>query len=167
MVSSGEKTLWEGKPSKKIIWKWTILKSFVLLAIFAVFFFLSSPLLFGGSPVLLIVILPVLAFAGWNYFLWKTYEYRLTDKNAYFKGGILLKKQSIVPFFKITNLPNTQDVLDQVLGFTTVGIQTAGTGGQPFPEVSFEGLVEPDAVTEILKSQIEKSRKSSVRTGSE
>ncbi|MBS3070592.1 PH domain-containing protein [Candidatus Micrarchaeota archaeon] len=103
----------------------------------------------------------------WSGWLIKTYEYEITNKNVYFRGGILLKKQSIVPFFKITNLPNTQAVLDQILGITTIGVQTAGTGGVALAEITFEGITNPDEVTELLKMQIEKSRKSSVRTGSE
>ncbi|MFH1056406.1 MAG: PH domain-containing protein, partial [Candidatus Micrarchaeota archaeon] len=155
----GEKSLWKGKPDPKIVWKWTLLKG-LGWSILAVILFAMFLVIFKNLTAFFIAIAGafILSFF-WNTWLRKTYEYEITDKNVYFKGGILLKKQSIVPFFKITNMPNTQDVIDQVLAITTVGIQTAGTGGQPFPEITFEGMTNPDEVTEILKQQIEKSRK--------
>jgi|SRR3989338_451556 len=165
-----EKSLWQAKPDRKLIWKWTVLKGIAWSAVLVIIPFWLFMFFANLSWLLLLPLAIVFAFMLsflWSGWLIKTYEYEITNKNVYFRGGILLKKQSIVPFFKITNLPNTQAVLDQILGITTIGVQTAGTGGVALAEITFEGITNPDEVTELLKMQIEKSRKSSVRTGSE
>ena len=115
---------------------------------------------FGRSIVSIIIGLVVIIFL-YLIFLWKTYSYKVTDKGIYFKGRIIVRKQKFVPFFKITNVETTQNIIEQMLGINKLGFQTAGTGGQPKPEIVFEGLEDIEKPKQLVYQLIEKTKKSS------
>jgi len=88
----------------------------------------------------------------------RTYHYKITDKGVYFIGGVIVKKQKFVPFYKITNIVTSQHILERILGIGRVGVQTAGMGGYAIPEIVFEGLTDPEKVNNLLKSLMERTQ---------
>lgn len=114
-----------------------------------------------GTTIIFIIIGLILIIFIYLVFLWKTYSYKVTDRGIYFKGGIIVRKQKFVPFFKITNVETTQNIIEQMLGINKLGFQTAGTGGRPTPEIVFEGLEDVEKPKQLVYQLIEKAKKSS------
>lgn len=161
-----EQTSYESKPSCKVVIVWLFTRLLLYLVIYGLilgFFFLRNDFNFGwdGSSILFIIIGLIIIIFFYLILLWKTYSYKITDKGIYFKGGIIVRKQKFVPFFKITNVETTQNIIEQILGISKLGFQTAGTGGQPIPEIVFEGLEEIEKPKQLVYRLIEKTKKSS------
>ena len=115
------------------------------------------------TPSILLLISVVFIFLTVIYaiLLWKTYHYKITDKGVYFKGGLIIRKEKFIPFFKITNAEVTQTIFDQLLGIYSLGIQTAGTGGRSKPEILFGGLIDTEHPKQIIYKFIKSVKKSS------
>lgn len=159
-----EKILYESKPSGKVIVTWLFSRLLIYLVIFLFFWYFISIIrwIFGFSYTKIFNILVVLFVVIFLYLilLWKTYNYKITDKGVNFSGGIIIRKQKFVPFFKITNVEITQNLIEQMLGISRIGFQTAGTGGQPIPEIVFEGLENTEKPKHLVYKFIEKKSKS-------
>ncbi len=143
-----EKVFFEFSPSSKMLIPFALGKA--LLWMVFIFF------LFGGLS--LFLLLPVLVFSFvWNHFLLKTFRYKVTDKGVYSQGGILMKENKFVPFFKVTDTVVSQDIVSQLFGVWTVGIQTAGAGGNNVPEIQFFGVEDPAPVEDKVRVLIEQN----------
>ena len=148
-----EQTVYKSKPSWKVIIIWIFSKLLLQMLIYGLFgYFIISRLEFEwfNSYVLLTIIGLVAIIFLYLIFLWKTYDYKVTNKGIYFKGGIIVKKQKFVPFFKVTNVEASQNIVEQILGINKIGFQTAGTGGQPKPEIVFEGLEDVEKPKKLV-----------------
>ncbi len=169
-----EKTYYEAKPAKKVLWIWFFTKAVLPIVLILFFFgwFLALPLslvMLKTGASLFTTVAIIIAFAAvlillsfiYLIFLRRTYIYRITNKGIYHKGGILIKREKFVPFFKITNTEASQGILEQVLKLNTLSFQTAGTGGRPMPEIVFEGLIDIENPKKITYHMIEKTRKAS------
>jgi len=160
-----EQTFYESKPSGKVVVTWIFTKLLLYLLIYGFVFFITEKNgfgLFGNiGTIMLSIIGLILIILVYLIFLWKTYSYKVTDKGIYFKCGIIVRKQKFVPFFKITNVETTQNIIEQMLGINKLGFQTAGTGGRPIPEIVFEGLEDIEKPKQLVYQLIEKAKKSS------
>lgn len=161
-----EQTYYESKPSGKVVISWLFTKLLLYLLIYGFAFgyvFFRTEFDFGwfSRSFLSIIIGLIVIIFLYLIFLWKTYSYKVTDKGIYFKGGIIVRKQKFVPFFKVTNVETSQNIIEQMLGINKIGFQTAGAGGQPKPEIMFEGLEEIEKPKQLIYQLIEKTKKSS------
>jgi len=171
-----EHTYYQSKPSRKVIIIWIFTK--LLLTVFLFGFIFGYILLrifldtkeysrgvfpIGNIAIIIISIIIIIVFLSiiYLFFLLKTYSYKISDKGVYFTGGIIVKKQKFIPFFKITNVEASQNLIEQMLGIHKLSFQTAGTGGQPIPEIFFEGLTEIEKPKQLCYQLIERTRKSS------
>jgi membrane protein YdbS with pleckstrin-like domain len=165
MVEINEKVLYEGKPSNRLFWSWSIKALLVLIVLF---------LIFGANGIAVSVktnMYSTIAFAFLGYlvvfailfaylfFLLKTYKYKITDKGIYYSGGLLTKREKFVPFFKVTNVDVLQPFIDQMLGIKRLGFQTAGAGQSNIPEITYPGLIDVDKPKQIVLKYIEKNGK--------
>ncbi|MBI4019409.1 MAG: PH domain-containing protein [Candidatus Aenigmarchaeota archaeon] len=98
---------------------------------------------------------------GLCYAIRNTYRYKITDRGAYFSGGLVFKTEKMVPFYKITNVIITQGPIQRMFGVSSIGVQTAGTGGVAMPEITYNGIVTTKKPYDILLSKIEHIRKRS------
>lgn len=150
-----EKTHWEGKPSWKVVILWALYLAVAVLVIGTGLFKISRIVgdifssVFAGFCILVIIFIIYLVF------LRKTYCYSITNKKVCFKGGIITKKQKLVPYHKITNVVVSQNILEQVLGISKIGFQTAGIGGKATPEITFEGLVDAEKPKKLVEQFLE------------
>ncbi len=170
--TAAEKTLYEARPSKKTLILW-FLSSLISTLIIGVFIaailsgFLLRTFLSVSNPWTIVYIaigafiLFIFIVLVYNIFLLKTYRYSITSRGLYFRGGIFVKREKLVPFFKITNVEVTQGILEQMLKLKRLSFQTAGTGGRPMPEIVFEGLIDIENPKKITYHMIEKTRKAS------
>ncbi|MBS3101450.1 PH domain-containing protein [Candidatus Woesearchaeota archaeon] len=169
-----ERTYYESKPSGKIIVTWLFTKLLLYLLIYGfvfIFIFIELPNLgsylsssMGKTILVGLLVIIVVIFLYLN-FLYKTYVYRITDKGIYFKGGIIIKEDKFVPFFKITDVRTSQNIIEQLLGIKKLGFQTAGQTagryGYSKPEIEFEGVEDAEKPKQLVYQLIEKTKKSS------
>ena len=169
-----EQTYYESKPSGKVLVTWLFTKLLLYLLIYGfVIFFVFIELesirswLFTSSGKIILSIIFVIIAVTFLYlnFLYKTYVYRVTDKGVYFKGGIIVREDKFVPFFKITDVRTSQNIIEQVLGIKKLGFQTAGQTagryGYSKPEIEFEGLEDAEKPKQLVYQLIEKTKKAS------
>lgn len=157
-----EKTLYTSQPSWKVLINW-------LLFYCIIYWFVIGWVILAGSSLIFLVLgryadvswLALLLFIVviiYAVLLRLTYKYTITNKGVYFKGGIIIRKQTFVPFTKITNVIITQHILEQILCISKIGLQTAGTGGLPRPEIVFEGIEDVATPRKIIYEFIEKNK---------
>ncbi|MCK5534187.1 PH domain-containing protein [bacterium] len=120
------------------------------------------PIIAGG--IVAIIAIPVLLVLGLIYcrYLRQTYVYYITNQRCVFHGGIVRRVERSVPYHKITDVEMSQNIIERILGISTVKIFTPGTGSMmvsPFggqrAEIAFEGLKDNEtpaaAINEILR----------------
>ena len=120
------------------------------------------PLTAGG--ILALVLAPVVLALGLVYcgFLRRTYVYYITNYRCVFHGGILRRIERSVPYHKITDVEMSQNIVERMLGISSVKIFTPGTGSMvAFPfggqraEIFFAGLKDNEtpasSINEILR----------------
>lgn len=94
----------------------------------------------------------------------RSYHYYVTDRRCAFSGGILLRIRHSVPYHKITDLEQRQNILERLFGVWRLGIYTPGTsswagqGVGPRPELAFPGLPDPDETTEAIAEVLSQYR---------
>ena len=100
------------------------------------------------------------------YFLRGTYEYFITNQRCIFVGGIVRYRERSIPYHKITDVERSQNIIERVLGVSSIRIFTPGTsssfsfgswGGQR-PELVFEGLESSEDETESINLIVRDSR---------
>jgi uncharacterized membrane protein YdbT with pleckstrin-like domain len=95
-------------------------------------------------------------------FLRRTYVYFVTDQRCVFHGGILQRVERSIPYHKVTDVEMSQNIVERLLGISSVKIFTPGTGsmttssfGGQRAEISFVGLRDNEApaatINEILR----------------
>lgn len=97
-------------------------------------------------------------------FLLKTISYLITDKRCLYKGGIFKKIEHNVAYHKITDVERTQNLVEQILGLSTINLFTPGTASvvgfgakaKTMPELRFEGLAVSDEQAETINDQVRK-----------
>jgi uncharacterized membrane protein YdbT with pleckstrin-like domain len=155
-----ESVLYEARPSAKVIVLW-FFRSILIIAIFCFFLSFSfMSLLFSAgiynyiTNILLLTALISFVLLVYFFIKWKTYQYKVALDGIYFSGGVLVHKQKYIPFYKVTDVEISQDLLERLLGINSLGFQTAGAGAQNRPEIIFEGLVDAKGPMEITHKHL-------------
>jgi uncharacterized membrane protein YdbT with pleckstrin-like domain len=92
------------------------------------------------------------------YFLKRTYVYAITSRRCIFSGGILRHVRHSVPYHKITDVEMSQNIIERMLGISSLGIYTPGTGSMSNggsgrrPEIAFVGLKDNETPAETINS---------------
>ena len=175
-----EKILFQGKPKKSILFIWifsrvllwtfiiSIVGSFLimpgLVIIAAISYKTNSFAQLGSSILVVIASLFWWLFLFGSIFLYqvyllKSYEYYITNRRVIFKGGLIRKSLTSVPFNKITNTEISQNLIEQFLGIYSFHIQTAGLGGVKVPEIIFVGLENASVPEKVLNDCLQKHHK--------
>lgn len=101
------------------------------------------------------------------YFLRGTFRYYITTQRCIFVGGILRYRERSIPYHKITDVELSRNILERILGISSIRIFTPGTSSSfswgPFgsgqsPELKYEGLVESEEPTESINVQVRDSK---------
>lgn len=85
--------------------------------------------------------------------LLRTYRYYVTNRRCAFSGGILLRVRHSIPYHKITDLEQRQNILQRLFGIWSLRIYTPGTSSGKEganPELLFQGLSDPDEPTDAI-----------------
>ena len=115
-----------------------ILLCFVMIGWAVLFYFDINP---NQLILLLAGIFLFFGFQFWNISrLQKNYGFALREKDILYRRGYLVNKTTVVPFNRIQHASISRDVLDKILGISTLKIFTAGGSGS---DISIPGLA-PD-----------------------
>jgi uncharacterized membrane protein YdbT with pleckstrin-like domain len=107
----------------------------------------SFPLAIGAIMALVVALVVLVLALVYCAFLRKTYLYYITNQRCIFHGGILRRIERSVHYHKITDVEMSQNILERILGISSLKIFTPGTSGvkmSPFggerAEITFVGL---------------------------
>ena len=161
---STEKEQYHGFPSAKVIIPWLFGRVSIVFFI-GLWFGVGSLQVYENLSfskifvnVIGFLILAGLVILAYLIFLCKTYRYTITDKGIYFKGGIIVRSNKFVPFFKVTDVEVSQNLLEQILGINKLKFHTAGSMHMK-PEIMFEGIVDATTPRDVAHKMIVKSTK--------
>lgn len=94
-------------------------------------------------------------------YLRRTYVYTITNRRCVFSGGILCRKVHSVPFHKITDVEMSQNIVERMLGISSLGIYTPGTGSMGTgtaagrkPEIAYVGLADCETPAETINERL-------------
>ena len=159
-----EQIYYEAKPTWKVVFNWLLGRWFLTVVICLILFFpmLYIPdfntlrdYIFNNTGLLLVVaLILLLCISAYLFFLYQTYTYKITDKGISCSGGIIVREDKFVPFSKITDIKTSQNIIERVLGISTISIQTAGQtitqNGYSIPEIMLEGLEDAEKPKQLL-----------------
>ena len=91
----------------------------------------------------------------------KNTDYVVTNQSLYTKSGILSTNIQGVELDKIQNTEYSQTFFEKQLGYGTVGVATAGTGGT---ELEFEAIADAREVQELIRDRAKAYRDSAGRS---
>lgn len=84
----------------------------------------------------------------------ETASYRLTDDDVEYRRGIWWKKQSEVPYDRITNVDTNESPLQRFVGVGSVGLHTAGYASQTGAELTINGVTDYEAIKEQVLARV-------------
>jgi membrane protein YdbS with pleckstrin-like domain len=94
---------------------------------------------------------------GFGYVTWwipafyRTADYRFTDDEVEYRRGVFFQQQTTVPYNRITNVGTSQGPIQRLVNAGSVGIHTAGYGGQTGAELTIGGVTDfPEIQAQIL-----------------
>ena len=177
-LMEGEEVLMEMEPELKLLGIWFLKACLGTIATIGLLFLILSPA-FGGifeifsdaKRKLLTFVLPVVIGTAlfimivtfiYCIYLRRTYRYTLTNRRVIFSGGILRYVRHSVPYHKITDVEMSQNIIERMLGISSLGIYTPGTGSMSSggsgrqPEIAFVGLKNNEAPSETINSILSK-----------
>mgnify|MGYP001574196475 CR=1 FL=1 len=152
--SGAEKIYYASTPDVNVLFVWAFTKFLFPFALLVIFASINAYQVFQNRSSSLVLLWTVLGivflFFIYQVVLWKSYHYKITNNGIYFEGGVLVKRKKFVPFSKITNVELSQNIIEKIFNMNKINFQTAGTGGVPKPEITFEGLENVDKPKEVV-----------------
>lgn len=170
-----EEVLLELQPEPKLLVIWCSKACLIMIAIIPFLILILTPMFpaFDGllalfselKSKLLVVVLPVVlgtfllilvATFAYYFYLRRTYRYTITNRRCIFSGGILRRVRHSVPYHKITDVEMSQNIIERMLGISSLGIYTPGTGSMGTrgngrrPEIAYVGLKDNEAPAEVI-----------------
>jgi membrane protein YdbS with pleckstrin-like domain len=121
-----------------------------LYAVGALFELPESVLLAGAA-----VLVAVFAYLTWWIgAFYRTAAYRLTADELEYRRGVFFQQKSTVPYNRITNVDASQGPLQRLVGAGSVGIHTAGFGGQMGAELTVTGVADFEEIKEQVLDRV-------------
>jgi membrane protein YdbS with pleckstrin-like domain len=105
----------------------------------------------------LVVALPLAAFAyltWWIPAFYRTANYRLTDEEIEYHRGVFFQQKTTVPYNRITNVNAFQGPIQRIVDAGSVGIHTAGYGGQMGAELSISGVSDYEDIKDQILTKV-------------
>jgi membrane protein YdbS with pleckstrin-like domain len=114
-------------------------------------FELPEVVLLAGAAVLVAVFAYLTWWIGAFY---GTAAYRLTADELEYRRGVFFQQKSTVPYNRITNVDASQGPLQRLVGAGSVGIHTAGFGGQMGAELTVTGVADFEEIKEQILDRV-------------
>jgi uncharacterized membrane protein YdbT with pleckstrin-like domain len=181
-LQEGENVIHELRPEGKVLGIWIFTKclpaafigaflSFWFFGFFGGIFCATTqsksgcPIAMGG--IMALIGAPGLFIVALIYcsYLRHTYVYYITNQRCVFHGGILRTIERSVPYHKVTDVEMSQNIIERMLGISSLKIFTPGTasmtaspfGGQR-AEISFVGLKDNETPARSINDIVRKFR---------
>lgn len=146
-LTAEEQLVWSDHPSLRSVWG-SIVVGLIVIG-------LGIGGLFLGGIVQLIAIAPIgigLLMIGVTYFGNRSIQYVLTSEEVYKKTGIFSRNVVNIRLDRIQNTSYTQSLPERLLGFGSIQIDTAGTGGT---DISLTDVPNPEHVNGLITEQLD------------
>jgi uncharacterized membrane protein YdbT with pleckstrin-like domain len=85
-------------------------------------------------------------------------QYRLTDEEVEYRGGVFFKQETTVPYDRITNVGTSQGPVERLLGAGSVAVHTAGFGGQMGAELTIGGVSDFEGIKAAVLDEVRTRR---------
>ena len=110
----------------------------------------------GGVVYIVPVIAPLLFVLYWIPRYYNSLKFSITGEHVIVEKGVWWKKETTIPFERITNVDKTQDPFERYYKIGKIHVQTAGAGGVEAAkaEAVIQGIKNRDEVKEEIKDRI-------------
>jgi len=105
-----------------------------------------------GGGVVLVVVFGYLTW--WIPAFYRTAGYRFTDDELEYRRGVFFRQKTTVPYNRITNVGVSQGPIQRLVNAGSVGIHTAGYGGQTGAELTIGGISDFEDVKEQILANV-------------
>jgi uncharacterized membrane protein YdbT with pleckstrin-like domain len=118
----------------------------------------------------LVVVPPLIVFAfltWWIPAFYRTADYRLTDDEIEYRRGVFFQQKTTVPYNRITNVNASQGPIQRLVNSGSVGIHTAGYGGQMGAELSIGGVSDYEEIKDQILTKVRQRRPAATESDGE
>jgi membrane protein YdbS with pleckstrin-like domain len=122
-----------------------------LLAVTGILFEMNPLLPLVGGAIALIVFGYL---TWWMSAFYRTADYRFTDDEIEYRRGVFFQQKTTVPYNRITNVGVSQGPIQRLVNVGSVGIHTAGYGGQTGAELTIGGLGDFEAIKDQILAEV-------------
>ena len=122
----------------------------------AVGVYFATPL--ASVAVAAVAIIVLTFFVWYNRAFERSAAYRLTDKEIQYRRGVWIKKQTEVPYKRITNATTSEGPVQRWLGAGSVEIHTAGYSSQGGAEMKVQGAEDFEDIKEQVMDEVRAHR---------
>ena len=150
-LRSGERELYQGRPSWRALLSFYILGIGVAVGVLAIYGFVADNT--GTAAVIAVVIAGLTLVIG--YLRRIATKYLITTQRLRISKGILRKKVQETRLERVQNVNYEQGVIDRVLRVGNVDFDTAGTDDSEF---RFEWVNNPEGVVRAVDQAVEEAR---------
>jgi membrane protein YdbS with pleckstrin-like domain len=106
--------------------------------------------LIGGA--VLVVVFGYLTW--WIRAFYGTADYRFTDDEIDYRRGVFFQQKTTVPYNRITNVDASQGPVQRLVNAGSVGIHTAGFGGQTGAELTIDGVSDYEEIKDQVLAKV-------------
>jgi uncharacterized membrane protein YdbT with pleckstrin-like domain len=158
------------KPERLTVYLY-LYEALVVVTLVAAGGFLAALGVLADAPswVVVLVVVPPLAVLGfltwWIPAFYRTAAYRFTDDEVEYRRGVFFQQKTTVPYNRITNVGASQGPLQRLVGAGSVGIHTAGYGGQMGAELSIGGVGDYEEIREQVVSKVRRRTPATTESG--
>jgi membrane protein YdbS with pleckstrin-like domain len=90
----------------------------------------------------------------WIPAFYRTVGYRFTDDEVEYRGGVFFQQKTTVPYNRITNVGVSQGPIQRLVDAGSVGVHTAGYGGQVGAELTIGGVSDFEDIQEQILTRV-------------
>lgn len=171
-LQQGEEILLQTRPEPNILVIWFFTRCLALAIIglsssFWFFVYIAVTFKLGSEDWVFIVALAKASLAAflvlvlsfiYQVYLRRTYTYYITNLRCVISCGIIRKTSKSIPYTKIINIETGRNIIEKILGISTLGIFTPGTEsilnttlfGKQKPNIAFVGLKDCQTPAQII-----------------
>ena len=142
------------KPEKRITLLWFAQVSIISAVISSIISGAFSVLMQEAAATVFLILLTTgnLISALHTVYRYRSWNYEIRDDHLYLEHGVLVKVKTMVPFVRIQHVDTQKNVVDRLLGVSSVVVYTAGSRGS---DVLIPGVIpeEGDNLQDDLKNR--------------
>ena len=128
---------------------------------------------FAEAPLWVVALVAVPPLGVFVFLTWwipafyRTAAYRFTDEEVEYRRGVFFQQKTTVPYNRITNVNASQGPIQRLVDAGSVGIHTAGYGGQMGAELSVSGVSDYEELKDQVLAKVRRRRPAATESGDE